>query len=40
MNRKKVITKEELMQVMGESTPPKADTDNCKLYLVEICETP
>lgn len=40
MNRKKVITKEELMQVMGESTPQKADTDTSKLYLVEICETP
>lgn len=33
MNRKKVITKEELIKVMGESTPPM-QFDGCELYII------
>lgn len=40
MNRKKVITKEELIKVMSESTPPhRTDSNQGELYLIEICET-
>lgn len=36
MSRKKILTKEELVKMMGGAPP---ETEDCELFLLEISET-